>query len=71
MSLTLYDDQYGIADNSPDGDSSDYHTSSNNIICNLHQRRIICSLYSQILKLMKLYHNQVSYTKIIKQKEDI
>ena len=27
MSLTLYDSKYNIADNSPEGDKSDYHTS--------------------------------------------
>ena len=54
MSLIMYNDKYSIADNSPDRDNSDYHTSSDNIICNLHQRRRICSLYSEISKLMKL-----------------
>ena len=28
MSLTLYDDKYSTADNSPDRGKSDYHTSS-------------------------------------------
>ena len=36
MSLALYDNKYSIADNSLDGDKSDYHTSSDNLICNLH-----------------------------------
>ena len=54
MSLTLYDDKYSVADNSLDRDKSDYHTSSDTIIYNLYQRRGICSLYSQILKLTKL-----------------
>ena len=32
MSLTLYDDRDSVADNSPDGDKSDYQTSSDTII---------------------------------------
>ena len=70
MCLTLYDNKYSIADNSRDGDNSDYHTSSDTIIHNLYQRRRICSLYSQISKLTKLSHDQVSCTKIIKQKRN-
>ena len=54
MSLTLYNDKCNIEDYSPDEGKSDYHTSSDTIIYNLHQRRGICSLYSQILKLRKL-----------------
>ena len=54
MSLTLYDNKYSVADNSPDRGKSDYHTSSDTIIYNLHQRRRICSLYSQMSKLTKL-----------------
>ena len=54
MSLALYDNKYSTADNSPDRDKSDYHTSSDTIIYKLHQRRRICRLHSQISKLMKL-----------------
>ena len=52
MSLTLYYNKYSVADNSLDGDKSNYHTSSDTIIYKLHKRRRICSLYSHILKLM-------------------
>ena len=32
ISLILYDDKDSVADNSPDGDKHDYHTSSDTII---------------------------------------
>ena len=46
MSLTLHHNKYSIADNCPDGDKIDYHTSDDTIIYNLHQWRRIFSLYS-------------------------
>ena len=64
--------KYSIADNSPHRDKSDYHTSSDTLICNLHQRKRICSLYSQNIEINEIINTiKSAYTKNIKQKEAI
>ena len=54
MSLTLYDDKDSVANNSPHGDKSDYHTSSDTITYEPQLVDENIQPYSQILKLMKL-----------------